>query len=605
MNAPSPSWASSWRPIALLLLATALVFLPALGGDFVWDDTLLIVDNQRVRAPQGLGALLTARFTDTSAEGTSTAVAYWRPFITAVWALQWRLFGAHPAAWHAVNLALHLALVGLVYRWLLARIAPDAPDAVSAHRGALLGAALFALHPTRPESVAWIAGSTDLWAALFELLALHAWARATRAADALAAALLVLGLACKESTLAVPAALAVDHALRARPVPWRRLLGISAPMAAVFAMRLQWVPLPTGVPTAGALDLPLRVLSSLGHAVRLTVAPYPPSVFAAPGLFDAAGAARYAPWSVALGVTALGVMVGLAVRARHVPARRPALADLAFALVLLGPALNVVPLGLVSLFAMRFLYLPLLGVAALVARAVAAAPPTATRTVTLAALGGLVVSALVSFDHVGDFTSDEALWTRERELNPALCFTHAELATVRARQRRLDEALQLEHEHFRCAVGERSPQRTAQAAHAVAERLAALTPDADQATLTAVAVFLRRFEPGTVGGASLHTPRVSLSVALDDAARRDAWPAVAPFLATVEARTLDYDRAEQRLRSLVAVRPRDPIAWRNLAALLATRARWDEALAACDMALALLPSSAPPAIASVAHRARA
>jgi hypothetical protein len=79
------------------------------------------------------------------------------------------LFGVGPAGFHAVNAALHALDAVLVYALLRTLTGALWPSAFAA--------ALFALHPLRVESVAWIASRKDVLSAAFGLLALLAYAR--------------------------------------------------------------------------------------------------------------------------------------------------------------------------------------------------------------------------------------------------------------------------------------------------------------------------------------------------------------------------------------------------------------------------------------------
>lgn len=602
----SPTTASRPTPaaIAALLALTAGVFGPAARGAFVWDDRILLVDNRNIRAPDGLWPLLTSGFADTSGGDVTHAARYWRPLVSLAWAIEWRLFGDAPLGWHLINLALHLACVALVAAWLGRRVVgSSSPE--SARLGAILGAALFALHPSRPESVTWVSGATDLWAALFALLALRAWQGATTRGDVIAGATLGLAVASKESAFALPLAVAADHALREGAVPWRRLATLSVPAIALLAARTALLPWPDVAGPHGALDLPLRVLSSLGHAARMLVAPYPPAFFMAAAEFDDRGMPMYAPWSIALGAAVLAAIIAALARARRDPRWRPWMADLAWWVVLLAPALNVVPLRMRYLFSLRYLYLPMIGASALVARATASTSEGARRRATLAMSGALLVAAVVCVDRAGDLVSDTAVWSRERELRPELCTMHAELASARARARDYDAALAIEVEHYRCRTRGHSAVETARAAHAVAERLAQVTPDADRSTLRATAAFLSGFDPASASEqVALNARGITVSGRFDVATRRAVWPEVRPFLAVLEARMGEFDAAEANLRAALEADPRDATAWRNLAGVLALTHRWSEVVAACDRGLALLPSdSAMSSLRATAARA--
>lgn len=572
----------------LLLLVTTLAFAPGLSGDWVWDDTDLIVHNRFVQHPDDLSRAFTSSFWDVSGLRGDRSASYWRPLVTLAYVAEWRAFGAKTLGWHLVSLALHLGCVILTARWLSRRLVGAQPAA------ALVGAALFALHPTRPESVAWISGSTDLWATLFTLLALEGWDRRDRVGLALSSASLTLAVMAKESALLVPAALALDAALTRGALPdrdtLRRLAATSAPMFVVTALRLRWVPIPhpPALPQS-PLDAPLRVLSSLGHATRLALAPVPPSSFAASATLDPTGAPTYAMWSVVLGVAVIATFVAALRRARRDPRWRPWVADAGWLLVVSVPALNLVPLRLEVLVAPRFLYLPVLGLAALVARAFAAAPPASRHTAGLMVGAALTTCFGLTLEHTSHFETDDALFTHEHEAHPEVCATWRQLAAVRGAAGRVGDALRLESGRFACALRRGYDVEIAAAGHTLGERVAAATPDADQRTLVAVRDFLRAFDPARDGSATLNVSAARVTVPLTTRGRASAWASMQPFVAVMEARTLDLDSAEARLRAALARDDRDLAAWRNLLVVVAQQERWPEVLEACAQALARAP----------------
>ena len=92
------------RPAALLLLAMTIVFWPAVGGTFVYDDVQLIVRNPALQNGD-LVALLGQPLYG-SAEGLEQA-GYWRPLTSLLLWLGNRLGGA--AGIHVLALLLHAA----------------------------------------------------------------------------------------------------------------------------------------------------------------------------------------------------------------------------------------------------------------------------------------------------------------------------------------------------------------------------------------------------------------------------------------------------------------------------------------------------------------
>jgi Flp pilus assembly protein TadD len=160
-----PGLSALWSPsprVALLTLSmlTLLVYARALSYPFTnWDDDMLVLRNPQV---QQLG----------SAFDFAPGKTY-QPIRVLSYAIDYKLWGFEPIGYHAVNLALHLGAVLLLWsflrRWL--------PKTVDAEGVALLVALLFAIHPVNVESVAWIASRKYGLLAVFTMLALHATQR--------------------------------------------------------------------------------------------------------------------------------------------------------------------------------------------------------------------------------------------------------------------------------------------------------------------------------------------------------------------------------------------------------------------------------------------
>ncbi len=150
--------------LIVLLLVSFLVYAPSLKGGFVIDDAPLIKNNPYIRDGGHLAGFFTAGLGENSASEDSHIPIY-RPLILVALSLGHALWGSSAAAYHLALLMLHLVNIFLVYT-LVRKLA-----GVSA-MAATFGAALFALHPTKVESVAWLSGMTDPLVTLFLLLAL-------------------------------------------------------------------------------------------------------------------------------------------------------------------------------------------------------------------------------------------------------------------------------------------------------------------------------------------------------------------------------------------------------------------------------------------------
>src|SRR5262249_13815490 len=156
---------SRWPLCALLLTATAAVYLPVLRCGFVtYDDPFYVSENPVVLRGLTRDGIVWAF---TPGRGGN-----WHPLTWISHMLDCTLFGAGPGLHHLSSLALHLANVALLFLLL---------DAMTGARlRAAFVSALFALHPLHVESVAWISERKDLLSTLFLFLALAAYLRYAR-----------------------------------------------------------------------------------------------------------------------------------------------------------------------------------------------------------------------------------------------------------------------------------------------------------------------------------------------------------------------------------------------------------------------------------------
>jgi Tfp pilus assembly protein PilF len=185
--------------IGLVLVALTLgVYLPVRTHDFIfYDDPQFITDNPQIRS--GL-SWSTARYAF-----TQPVVGNWHPVTTLSHALDCELFGVSPGAHHLVNVLIHClntVLLFLVLNHFVRRgyfcgfsttaaraslhqdqITGDPPNTRAGTWLSALVALIFAWHPLRVESVAWIAERKDLLSALFFLLSIALYARYVEKSD--------------------------------------------------------------------------------------------------------------------------------------------------------------------------------------------------------------------------------------------------------------------------------------------------------------------------------------------------------------------------------------------------------------------------------------
>src|SRR5258706_494192 len=163
-------------------------------------------------------------------QGSGQHSGFWRPLISLSYWLDLRVFGGQPWGFHAMNVAAHAAVSALVALVL--------EQAGIAALGALLAGLWFALLPAHVEPVAFVSGRTDVYCALFVLLAFLLDRRARAAGRAWpgwgATLALALALLAKEASVALLPLLAIAEWVGpARPgAPRRdRLRWLAAPAA--------------------------------------------------------------------------------------------------------------------------------------------------------------------------------------------------------------------------------------------------------------------------------------------------------------------------------------------------------------------------------------
>jgi tetratricopeptide (TPR) repeat protein len=154
--------------VGCLLAATFVPFLTALGNDFAYDDRTQILQNEFIRSIANVPkALVTEAWfwrqqqdKDPNRDNKATT-PYYRPVFTVYLMIGWQLFQDYATAWHFANILMHLIAVLLVFL-VLEKITGDITLAS-------IATIIFAIHPLRSETVAWISGLTDLILAILLL----------------------------------------------------------------------------------------------------------------------------------------------------------------------------------------------------------------------------------------------------------------------------------------------------------------------------------------------------------------------------------------------------------------------------------------------------
>src|SRR6266568_1751686 len=177
---PSLRFASFYVCLALVAI-TWFVFGQTLRHDFVnFDDHVYVYENPQITHGLTADGLIDA-FTHTHARN-------WHPLTTISHMLDCQLYGLQAGWHHFTNVLLHtvaVILLFLVFREMTGAL----------WRSAFV-AAVFAIHPLRVESVAWIAERKDVLSGMFFMLTLAAYVRYIRAPSVWRYAVILISLAC-------------------------------------------------------------------------------------------------------------------------------------------------------------------------------------------------------------------------------------------------------------------------------------------------------------------------------------------------------------------------------------------------------------------------
>jgi tetratricopeptide (TPR) repeat protein len=202
-NTGAPA-SSSWRPNERIITAIICIFLvvlvsvvfgQTLGHEFInYDDDHYIRENPIVMHGLSLAGIQWA-FTHVHASN-------WHPLTSISHMVDCEIFGLQPWGHHLTNVVLHAAAT--VFLFLALRVLTNMlwPSAFVA--------AVFAIHPLRVSSVAWIAERKDVLSGVFFMLTLWAYGRYARADQsspgryAITLVFFALGSMCKPTLVTLP-----------------------------------------------------------------------------------------------------------------------------------------------------------------------------------------------------------------------------------------------------------------------------------------------------------------------------------------------------------------------------------------------------------------
>src|SRR2546427_9317288 len=209
VRTPGERWVR-WLVPLVIAFFTFAAFLPTLQNHFVnWDDAENFLENPHYR---GLG-WTHLRWMWTTHQG------HYIPLTWMSLGLDYLRWGMNPVGYHLTSLLLHAANA-VVFFFVVRRILTVALPSPSERGHALavsagFAALVFAIHPLRVESVAWVTERRDVLSGLFYLVTIlmYLWAceRGARGRGGywLSVAVFVCGLLCKAMVVDLPGVLLI------------------------------------------------------------------------------------------------------------------------------------------------------------------------------------------------------------------------------------------------------------------------------------------------------------------------------------------------------------------------------------------------------------
>ena len=584
-----------WYGLIPIYIGLAAIVLAVFGQtawfNFVnYDDGSYVFDNANIRAGLTWHGVIWA-FTHIHSQN-------WHPLTSISHMFDCQISGLNAGGHHLTNVLLHTAAVILLFEFL--RTTTAAPWASAA------AAVIFAVHPLRVESVAWIAERKDVLSGFFFMLTLLAYAK--YASDrtwwrmTVVAICLSLGLMSKPMLVTTPLVLLLlDYWPLNRTESFARLVLEKIPLfllsavSSIATMTAQRF----AIGTTENLPLTWRITNAIvSYFTYLRQIAWPHDLI--PFYPHPEGTVPLTE-VIVLSSLLLAVTLAVAMLRRRYPY---IFVGWFWYLITLLPVIGIVQVGLQG-HADRYTYLPAIGIVIAVVWTVRNLTAAwQSRSFILAPIAVAVVFALavLSYAQTKHWHDTESLWTYTLNISPDNDVAHAGLAGIQLERGDLEIAIS----HYRRALELRDGNSAAHYGLALAlarqrkfdeaiahwEKSLEIQPDNNAARNylgTALAGIGREGEAIAQWEQTLEYDPEN-----GDAANNSAW-----LLATSQnAELRDPAKAVDLAKRAVNLPGgNNPVVYRTLAAALAENGQFDDAIRAADRAQELSQGNANSAVA--------
>ena len=582
-----------------LVVLTVLAYLPVFKADFInYDDPDYVTSNPKVQAGLTIEGVKWAF--------TTGHASNWHPLTWMSHMLDWQLFEDNAVSHHATNLVLHVINAVLVFALLrtLTR---------TFWRSAFV-AALFALHPTHVESVAWVAERKDVLSATFWFGTMLAYLKYSEYVDKgkskaaasyiLALFLFACGLMSKPMVVTLPfVLLLLDY------WPLKRLMlpgGAMDENKGITPGRLFLEKVPFFLFSIISSCITFRVQKAGGAVTKIDVLPvltrienafisYPRYIGK---MFWPADLAVLYPhpwkWSLWAAILAAIFVIGIsAIAVWQIKSRRYIAFGWFWFLGTLVPVIGVVQVGMQSI-ADRYTYIPYLGIFIIIAWGIAELSARFPGTKVAASISGSIIilaCAGLTWKQAQFWKNSGTLFSHAVAVTDRNFLAHNNLGDYLSKQGDHENAIK----HFQQALTI-YPQFDL-AWHSIAYSLANRGRLAEAIVHYERAIKLNPNNPGyfnNYGNALGSVGRDSDAIvqyfraAELDAENEDAYNNLGVSLAM----TGKVAEGIEHLHKAIRLNPRNPSAHSNLGNAYAVQGRTDDAIAEYEIALRLRPDDA-------------
>ncbi len=210
----------SWLvlPIVIILVTSFTIYCNSLFNGFVYDDEFQVLGNRWITDIRYIPEIFSKNVWSFSKDiGFSN---YYRPMMHLMYMIDYHTFGLKPWGFHLMNILFHSGVSLLVFGLTLEILRKCQTTSPNVYLPSFIAAIFFAVHPVHTEAVTWVAGLPDVLTTFFYLLSLYLYIKAGEGLKVgyfFSLLTFFIAILCKETALTLPIILiAFDYAFERR-----------------------------------------------------------------------------------------------------------------------------------------------------------------------------------------------------------------------------------------------------------------------------------------------------------------------------------------------------------------------------------------------------